>query len=164
MIEAFHFLQLLRLRQQDAPTDGGTANRIDPYALNDVAQRMQHQEHVQIDIGHDAVERHGRVGSEELAAQKPLLLTRHGEKQDRAAWCLRQAAHGFQNAFVIGQLGFGRQFAVENQVGDFFELAVFSQVFYVVAAVGQTGAGYAYGGQCGFTSWGECHGPCVAAP
>jgi CBS domain-containing protein len=39
-VEAFHFLQLLRLRQQDAPTDGGTANRIDPYALNDVAQRM----------------------------------------------------------------------------------------------------------------------------
>jgi len=39
-VEAFHFLQLLRLRQQDAPGPSATANRIDPYALNDVAQRM----------------------------------------------------------------------------------------------------------------------------
>ncbi len=39
-IEAFHFLQLLRLRQQDQPGTSGGPNRIDPYALNEVAQRM----------------------------------------------------------------------------------------------------------------------------
>ncbi len=39
-IEAFHFLQLLRLRQQDQPGTPGGPNRIDPYALNEVAQRM----------------------------------------------------------------------------------------------------------------------------
>jgi CBS domain-containing protein len=39
-IEAFHFLQLLRLRQQDMRTQRGSANRIDPYALHDVDQRM----------------------------------------------------------------------------------------------------------------------------
>ncbi len=39
-IEAFHFLQLLRLRQQDLPGDRGHANRIDPGALNEVEQRM----------------------------------------------------------------------------------------------------------------------------
>jgi CBS domain-containing protein len=38
-IEAFHFLQLLRLRQQDR-ADGGSPNRIDPYALNEIDQRM----------------------------------------------------------------------------------------------------------------------------
>ncbi len=36
-VEAFHFLQLLRLRQQDT---GGDPNRIDPYALHEVDQRM----------------------------------------------------------------------------------------------------------------------------
>ena len=39
-IDAFHFLQLLRLRQQDFSTVGAAANRIDPYALNEVDQRM----------------------------------------------------------------------------------------------------------------------------
>jgi CBS domain-containing protein len=39
-LEAFHFLQLLRLRQQDTPGAPGGPNRIDPYALNEVAQRM----------------------------------------------------------------------------------------------------------------------------
>jgi len=39
-VEAFHFLQLLRLRQQDAPARHGEPNRIDPYALHDVDQRM----------------------------------------------------------------------------------------------------------------------------
>jgi CBS domain-containing protein len=39
-IDAFHFLQMLRLRQQDLAGDGGHANRIDPYALNEVEQRM----------------------------------------------------------------------------------------------------------------------------
>ncbi len=39
-IEAFHFLQLLRLRQQDVPVAHGSANRIDPYALHDIDQRM----------------------------------------------------------------------------------------------------------------------------
>jgi len=39
-VEAFNFLQLLRLRQQDAPAARGDPNRIDPYALHDVDQRM----------------------------------------------------------------------------------------------------------------------------
>jgi CBS domain-containing protein len=39
-VEAFHFLQFLRLRQQDVAPDGAVANRIDPYALNEVSQRM----------------------------------------------------------------------------------------------------------------------------
>ena len=38
-VEAFHFLQLLRLRQQDR-VGGGDPNRIDPYALHDIDQRM----------------------------------------------------------------------------------------------------------------------------
>ena len=37
--EAFHFLQFLRLRQQDLTARGGP-NRIDPYALHEVDQRM----------------------------------------------------------------------------------------------------------------------------
>ncbi len=39
-VEAFHFLQFLRLRQQDLPGAHGKANRIDPYALHEVDQRM----------------------------------------------------------------------------------------------------------------------------
>jgi CBS domain-containing protein len=39
-VEAFHFLQLLRLRQQEPPAMHGDANRIDPYALNEIDQRM----------------------------------------------------------------------------------------------------------------------------
>jgi CBS domain-containing protein len=39
-VEAFHFLQLLRLRQQDDPATQGHPNRIDPYGLNEVDQRM----------------------------------------------------------------------------------------------------------------------------
>ena len=39
-VEAFHFLQFLRLRQQDVAPDGAVANRIDPYSLNEVSQRM----------------------------------------------------------------------------------------------------------------------------
>jgi CBS domain-containing protein len=39
-VEAFHFLQMLRLRQQDEQGPHGAANRIDPYALNDIDQRM----------------------------------------------------------------------------------------------------------------------------
>ena len=35
-VEAFHFLQMLRLRQQDVAAGTGHANRIDPYALNEV--------------------------------------------------------------------------------------------------------------------------------
>jgi CBS domain-containing protein len=38
-VEAFHFLQLLRLRQQDR-VGGSDPNRIDPYALHDIDQRM----------------------------------------------------------------------------------------------------------------------------
>ncbi len=37
-VDAFHFLQLLRLRQQEG--GGGHPNRIDPDALNEVEQRM----------------------------------------------------------------------------------------------------------------------------
>jgi CBS domain-containing protein len=39
-VEAFHFLQLLRLRQQHLGAAHGSANRIDPYALHEVDQRM----------------------------------------------------------------------------------------------------------------------------
>lgn len=40
-IAAFRFVQGLRLRRQlDSLRDGGNANRIDPYALNDLDQRM----------------------------------------------------------------------------------------------------------------------------
>jgi CBS domain-containing protein len=39
-VEAFHFLQLLRLRQQDLPAGKGNPNRIDPYALHEIDQRM----------------------------------------------------------------------------------------------------------------------------
>jgi CBS domain-containing protein len=39
-IDAFHFLQLLRLRQQGQPAVAGNANRIDPAALNEIDQRM----------------------------------------------------------------------------------------------------------------------------
>jgi CBS domain-containing protein len=39
-VEAFHFLQFLRLRQQDLPGAHRKANRIDPYALHEVDQRM----------------------------------------------------------------------------------------------------------------------------
>jgi len=39
-VEAFHFLQLLRLRQQDLPEAHGNPNRIDPYALHEIDQRM----------------------------------------------------------------------------------------------------------------------------
>ncbi len=39
-VEAFHFLQLLRLRQQDLAAAQGSPNRIDPYALHEIDQRM----------------------------------------------------------------------------------------------------------------------------
>ena len=39
-VEAFHFLQLLRLRQQDRPAVAGNPNRVDPNALNEIDQRM----------------------------------------------------------------------------------------------------------------------------
>lgn len=39
-LEAFHFLQLLRLRQQDQPPVPGHPNRLDPYALHEIDQRM----------------------------------------------------------------------------------------------------------------------------
>ena len=39
-IDAFHFLQLQRLRNQYVPGAADGANRIDPYALNEVDQRM----------------------------------------------------------------------------------------------------------------------------
>jgi CBS domain-containing protein len=37
-IEAFHYLQVLRLRSQESPT--GSINRIDPQQLNEIDQRM----------------------------------------------------------------------------------------------------------------------------
>jgi CBS domain-containing protein len=39
-VEAFHFLQLLRLREQDPAAAKAHPNRIDPYALHDIDQRM----------------------------------------------------------------------------------------------------------------------------
>ncbi|MFO1324878.1 MAG: DUF294 nucleotidyltransferase-like domain-containing protein [Burkholderiales bacterium] len=39
-IEAFHFLQLLRLRQQEQPPVPGHPNRLDPYSLHEIDQRM----------------------------------------------------------------------------------------------------------------------------
>jgi CBS domain-containing protein len=43
-IDAFHYLQMLRLRQQDLPgAQGGGGNRLDPNALNEVDQRMLHE-------------------------------------------------------------------------------------------------------------------------
>jgi CBS domain-containing protein len=39
-VEAFHFLQLLRLRRQDQSGSVNDPNRIDPYALNEIDQRM----------------------------------------------------------------------------------------------------------------------------
>jgi CBS domain-containing protein len=39
-VEAFHFLQLLRLRLQDDAASHAAANRLDPESLNDVDQRM----------------------------------------------------------------------------------------------------------------------------
>ena len=39
-VEAFHYLQLLRLRQQDQSVTGDDPNRIDPYALNEIDQRV----------------------------------------------------------------------------------------------------------------------------
>jgi CBS domain-containing protein len=38
-VEAFHYLQVLRLRAQEHPHPGNP-NRVDPYALNEVDQRM----------------------------------------------------------------------------------------------------------------------------
>jgi len=39
-LHAFHFLQLLRLRQQEQPPVPGNPNRLDPYSLHEVDQRM----------------------------------------------------------------------------------------------------------------------------
>lgn len=39
-VDAFHYLQVLRLRTQHRRDAGGAPNRIDPYALNDIDQRM----------------------------------------------------------------------------------------------------------------------------
>lgn len=38
-VEAFHYLQVLRLRAQEHPHPA-SPNRVDPYALNEVDQRM----------------------------------------------------------------------------------------------------------------------------
>jgi CBS domain-containing protein len=39
-VEAFHFLQLLRLRQQSLSSASALPNRIDPYSLHEIDQRM----------------------------------------------------------------------------------------------------------------------------
>jgi CBS domain-containing protein len=39
-VEAFHYLQVLRLRSQGRGEQPSTPNRIDPYALNEIDQRM----------------------------------------------------------------------------------------------------------------------------
>ncbi|MBS1134293.1 MAG: nucleotidyltransferase, partial [Burkholderiaceae bacterium] len=38
-VEAFHYLQVMRLRAQESPHPANP-NRVDPYALNEVNQRM----------------------------------------------------------------------------------------------------------------------------
>jgi CBS domain-containing protein len=39
-VEAFHYLQVLRLRSQGRGEHSAAPNHIDPYALNDIDQRM----------------------------------------------------------------------------------------------------------------------------
>jgi len=61
---------------------------------------------------------------------------------------LGQVTQFAQLVAVRGQFCLGWQFTVQQQVGDFFKLGVSGQFAYVVATVGQAGAGLAHGGQC----------------
>ncbi|MNQ51730.1 hypothetical protein D3C85_657220 [compost metagenome] len=60
---------------------------------------------------------------------------------------LRQVTQALQALQVGIQLGGSGQFAVEQQVGDFLEQTVLGELADIVAAIGQTGAFLAYGGQ-----------------
>ena len=62
---------------------------------------------------------------------------------------LRQVAQLAQLGAVGRQLGFGRQLAVQQQVGNFFKLRIGGQFAHVVAAIGQAGTRLAHGRQCG---------------
>ena len=62
---------------------------------------------------------------------------------------LRQAAHALQFRFVVGQLGFGWQCAVYQQMRDFFKFAFECQIHDVVTTVVQVVARAANGTQCG---------------
>ncbi|MNM74456.1 hypothetical protein D3C81_862170 [compost metagenome] len=66
---------------------------------------------------------------------------------------LRQVAQAFELVLVRVQLGFARQFAVQQQVGHFFELGTGRQVTDVVATVGQAGTGLADGRQRGLAGY-----------
>ncbi|MNC41801.1 hypothetical protein D3C75_905850 [compost metagenome] len=61
---------------------------------------------------------------------------------------LRQVTQALELALVVGQFGFARQLAVQQQVGDFFELGTGGQVTHIITTVGQPGTGLAHGRQC----------------
>ncbi|MNN43366.1 hypothetical protein D3C81_1576000 [compost metagenome] len=66
---------------------------------------------------------------------------------------LRQVAQLAQLGDVGVQLRLARQFAVQQQVGDFFELCVSRQFTNVITTIGQTGTRLAHGGQCGLPGY-----------
>ena len=53
---------------------------------------------------------------------------------------LRQVAQGFQLGGVVSQLGFSRQFAVQQQVSHFFELGIGCQFTHVITPISEAGA------------------------
>ena len=61
----------------------------------------------------------------------------------------RQAAHGFELGFIGGEFKFVRQMTMNQQVSDFFKLALLRQIEDVVTAVAQIVAGAADGTQRG---------------
>ncbi|MOA17198.1 hypothetical protein D3C78_1374460 [compost metagenome] len=62
---------------------------------------------------------------------------------------LRQIAQLAQLADVGRQLGFGRQIAVQQQVGHFFEACLSRQFANVITTIGQACTFLAHGGQGG---------------
>ncbi|MCY1445564.1 hypothetical protein D9M71_620840 [compost metagenome] len=70
-----------------------------------------------------------------------------GDALEHFLECLRQVTQALQALQVGIQLGGSGQFAVEQQVGDFLEQTVLGELADIVAAIGQTGAFLAYGGQ-----------------
>ena len=57
-----------------------------------ILERISQDRHVEINVGDDALDRHGRVLGEIVRADQPLLFRRDGEEQDRAARCLAARA------------------------------------------------------------------------
>ena len=49
-----------------------------------VAHRVDHDEHVEVDVGDEARDRHRRMRGEVVRADQPLLLRRDRDEQDRA--------------------------------------------------------------------------------